>query len=51
MSKGTPTTPFRIPSDLKAAALRTAQARGETLTSIVIAALRAYVAEFGVEDE
>lgn len=44
MSRGTPTTPFRIPPALKERARRVAVARGETLTAVVVRALEQYVA-------
>ena len=42
MSRGTPTTPFRIPADVKLPAAEKAKRRGETLTDVVIRALREY---------
>lgn len=39
----TPQTPFRIPAELKAAAVEKAQAEGRTLTDVVLTALRQYV--------
>lgn len=39
----TPQTPFRIPPELKAAAMSKARAEGKTLTDVVIAALTRYV--------
>jgi hypothetical protein len=45
MSRGTPTTTTRIPPDLKAAAQARAADRGETLTDVILRALRAYVEE------
>ena len=42
---GTDRTAFRIPPTLKAAAQARAAARGETLTDVILRALRAYVEE------
>lgn len=38
----TPTTPFRIPADVKQAAAQRAKREGETLTAVVLRALREY---------
>lgn len=38
----TPTTPFRIPSDVLDAAKARARAEGVTLTAVVVTALRRY---------
>jgi len=43
--RGTKRTDFRIPPDLKAAAQARAAERGETLTDVVLRALREYVKE------
>lgn len=43
-TRGTATTPFRIPPDLKRQAKEEAGRRGETLTDVVIRALREYIA-------
>ena len=39
----TPQTPFRIPPELKAAAVAKAKAEGRTLTDVVLSALVRYV--------
>lgn len=39
----TPVTNFRIPEDLKRAAVEKAQAEGKTLTDVVVEALSRYV--------
>jgi predicted HicB family RNase H-like nuclease len=39
----TPQTPFRIPAELKEAAVEKAQAEGRTLTDVVLTALRQYI--------
>jgi hypothetical protein len=44
MSRGTPTTPFRIDPALKARAQARATREGTTLTAIVVAAIEAYAA-------
>lgn len=44
MSKGTPPRSVRIPADLWQAARATASRRGETVTDIIVKALRSYVA-------
>lgn len=41
--KPTPVSAFRIPLDLKTAAQTKAKERGETLTAVIIRALRRYV--------
>ncbi len=38
----TPTSTFRIPPDIKAAAQAKAEERGETLTDVVVRALKRY---------
>lgn len=40
----TPLWSFRIPPELRASALATARERGETVTAVVVKALREYVA-------
>lgn len=42
-SRQTPTTTVRIPLDLKAAVQAKAEAKGETLTDVVLRALERYV--------
>ena len=42
MSRGTPTTPFRIPADVKSRAQERAASDGTTLTAVVVHALREY---------
>ena len=44
-TRGTDRTAFRIPAALKAAAKAKAAARRETLTDVILRALRAYVEE------
>ena len=44
-TRGTPTTPFRIPPALKERARRVAASRGETLTDVVVRALKEYAAQ------
>ena len=44
-TRGTPTTTLRIPPDLKVAAQARAAEHGETLTDVVLRALREYVKE------
>lgn len=45
MSKGTPITAFRIPAEVKTPAQAEAERRGETLTDVVLRALREYVGD------
>jgi len=44
-TRGTPTTTTRIPLALKAAVKAKAAERGETMTDVILRALRAYVEE------